>query len=59
MLRELRLVRVMLRVRVRVMLRVRVRVRVVLRVSWVSGYKNQIIEEIGKGMEEYVLCIHL
>ena len=21
--------------------------------------KNQIIEEIGKGMEEYVLCIHL
>ena len=26
---------------------------------WVSGYKNQIIEEIGKGMEEYVLCIHL
>ena len=37
--------------------RVRMSARMRMRVSWVSGYKNQIIEEAGRNMEEYV-CIY-
>ena len=38
--------------------------RVRVRVSWVSGYKNQIIEEIGRNMyciyiESMLLCVRV